>query len=135
MATSIRDLEGIGSKYALVLSEAGITSAEALLRAGCSRQGRQQLAMQTGLSEGAILKWVNMCDLFRIKGVASQYSELLEAAGVDTVKELRTRNAQNLTQKLAEVNQKQGLVRQVPSLGMVESWIEQANSLEPVVTH
>jgi predicted flap endonuclease-1-like 5' DNA nuclease len=83
-----------------------------------------------------ILKWVNMADLYRVKGVGSEYSELLEKAGVDTVKELRNRNAQNLHAKMEEVNsQGRGLVRQLPALKMVEKWVEEAQRLEPMVTY
>ena len=135
MTKPIRAVEGIGLNYAQALAAAGITTTESLLRAGHDRQGRQQLATQTGLTETAILKWVNMCDLFRIKGVASQYAELLETAGVDTVKELRNRNAENLTEKMAEINAAQRLVRQVPTLKLVQGWIEQAQKLEPMITH
>ncbi len=135
MAKPIRAVEGIGLNYAQALSAAGITTTESLLRAGCNPQGRRQLATQTGLTETAILKWVNMCDLFRVKGIASQYAELLEAAGIDTVKELRTRNADNLTAKMAEVNAEKRLVRQVPTLKLVQGWIEQAQKLEPMITH
>ncbi|MDH3514005.1 MAG: DUF4332 domain-containing protein, partial [Gammaproteobacteria bacterium] len=96
MSEKIQAIEGIGPHYAQILINAGIRTTRDLLEAGAAPGGRQQLAEKTGINEAMILKWVNMCDLFRIKGVGSQYAELLEAAGVDTVKELRNRNHENL---------------------------------------
>jgi predicted flap endonuclease-1-like 5' DNA nuclease len=93
------------------------------------------LAEKTGLTTTQILKWANMADLMRINGVGEEYSELLEAAGVDTVKELRNRNAANLTAKMEEVNETRKLVRQVPALGNVERWIAQAKEMEPKLTY
>ena len=93
MSRSIQDVEGIGPKYAEILRQQGIDTTDKLLHVGGSRAGRVELAEKTSINESRILKWVNMCDLFRIKGVAGQFAELLEGAGVDTVKELRNRNA------------------------------------------
>ncbi len=135
MAKTIKQVEGIGPRYAQALVEMGINSTDKLLTAGSDRRGRQELAMKTGITETAILKWVNMCDLFRIKGVAGQYAELLEAAGVDTVRELAQRNAENLAKAMAVCNEQKRLVRQVPSVRMVEEWVEQAKSLPPKVFH
>ncbi|MEL7186215.1 MAG: DUF4332 domain-containing protein, partial [Pseudomonadota bacterium] len=89
----------------------------------------------TGIGETRLLNFVNMADLFRINGVASQYAELLEGAGVDTVKELKHRNAQNLADKMEEVNTSKNLVRRTPSVKVVQSWISQASKLPPVVTY
>jgi hypothetical protein len=97
-------------------------------------KGREQIAERCEINEKLILKWVNMCDLFRIKGVAGQYAELLEAAGVDTVKELRHRNPGNLSEKMREINQQKRLVRAVPSIKSIESWVEQAAKL-PAAVH
>ena len=135
MAYKIIEIEGIGEVYAGKLAEAGITTVEQLLEAGASKKGRGELAAQTGLSESHLLRWVNMADLFRIKGVAEEFSDLLELAGVDTVKELRTRKAENLHAKLTEVNAEKGVAGRVPNLNEVTSWIEQAGQLEPKVTH
>lgn len=135
MAKKINEIEGIGPKYAEALSTASVATVEQLLSAGSSKDGRKALAEKSGISEALILKWVNMADLFRIKGVASQFAELLHAAGVDTVKELRTRNGENLTAKMAEVNGEMKLTRAVPSVKVVEGWIELAKGLPPVVTH
>ena len=93
------------------------------------------IAAGSDIDEGKILDWVNMADLFRIKGIASQFAELLKASGVDTVKELRNRNAENLHAKLEEVNAAKSLTRVVPSLDKIADFIEQAKNLEPVVTH
>jgi len=100
-----------------------------------SAKGRNAVAEATGLSTRQLLKWANMADLMRISGVGEEYSELLEAAGVDTVKELKHRNADNLADKMKEVNETKKLTRQVPAAGQVEKWIEQAGSLEPKITH
>lgn len=131
----IRDVEGIGPKWAEKLALAAITNTDHLLDGGATRSGRKDIAAKTGLSEQQILKWVNMCDLFRIKGVAGQFAELLEAAGVDTVKELRTRNAENLSLKMHAVNQEKKITRQVPSANVVAKWIDQAQELVPKVTY
>ncbi|HBR98402.1 MAG TPA: DUF4332 domain-containing protein [Gammaproteobacteria bacterium] len=131
----ITDVEGIGKKWAQALSTASITNTDQLLESGATRAGRGKLAKETGLSEAQILKWVNMCDLFRIKGIAGQYAELLEAAGVDTVKELRTRNAENLAAKMKAVNDDKNLTRQVPGVNAVANWIDQAQDLPPKVTY
>lgn len=135
--TSIKDIEGIAEASAKKLAEAGIRSTEKLLAAGASAAGRNDIAEKSGIAADRILTWVNHADLFRIKGVASQYSELLEAAGVDTVVELAQRNAANLQAALAVANEKgkQRLVRQVPALKNVESWIAQAKKMGRVVTH
>ncbi|MEM7208017.1 MAG: DUF4332 domain-containing protein [Pseudomonadota bacterium] len=136
MATkSIEAIEGIGPAYGAKLREAGCSSAAKLLAAGATRKGREQLAKSTGISGSIILRCVNMADLFRITGVASQFAELLEAAGVDTVKELKNRNAANLTAKMKEVNSAKKLTRAVPSEKMVSDWIQQASQLPPVVTY
>ena len=106
-----------------------------MLELGATKSGRSSLAKETGISEKEILKWVNHADLFRIAGVGPQFAELLEAAGVDTVKELRNRNAENLYSKIGEVNEEKKLVRRLPSLSQVEEMIELAGTLDPKVTH
>ena len=132
---SIVDIEGIGPAYQDKLAKAGIKTVEGLLKDGATKKGRVAIAQGAGIDEGKILDWVNMADLFRIKGVASQFAELLKASGVDTVKELRTRNAENLHAKLEEVNLQKKLTRVVPSLDKVADFIEQAKGLEPMVTY
>ncbi len=132
---NIEDIEGIGPAYAEKLREAGVKTEEALLEQGASKKGREGLAEATGISEKLILGWVNRADLSRIKGIGSEYADLLEAAGVDTVPELATRNAANLTAKMAEVNEAKNLVRALPTEAKVTDWVEQAKGLDRVVTH
>lgn len=135
MSKNIEEIEGIGTVYQEKLVAAGVKTVEALLEEGASKSGRKKLADATGIDESKILKWVNMADLFRIKGIASQFAELLEAAGVDTVKELRNRNAENLHAKMVEVQAEKKLTRTVPSLSQVEDFVEQAKALDPIVTY
>ena len=131
----IEQIEGIGPSYGEKLRAAEVTDTDTLLEIGCTKSGRQGLAQKTGISEPQILKWVNMVDLCRIKGVGEEYSELLECAGVDTVKELRNRNAENLTTKMAEVNEQKKLTRRTPSQNEVEDWVAQAKTLPPKVEY
>lgn len=136
MAYKLIEIEGIGEKFAATLKEKlGISTVEELLELGASKKGRDEIAEKTGISGSHILRWVNMADLFRIKGIAEEFSDLLERGGVDTVKELRTRNAANLHAKLVEVNAESKSARRVPNLSEIESWIAQAGQLEPKVTH
>ncbi|RKD88210.1 DUF4332 domain-containing protein [Mangrovibacterium diazotrophicum] len=135
MARKINDIEGIGPVYGEKLAAVDISTVEGLLEAGATKSGRKQLADESGIEEWRILDWVNMADLFRITGVASQFAELLKAAGVQTVKELRTRNAENLYEKLVEVQAEKNITRAVPALSQVADYIEQAKDLEPLVTY
>ena len=135
MSKSIESIEGIGSKTGDVLRKAGVYTVEKLLDTACTKAGRKGLAAATGINEKTLLRCVNMADLFRIKGVASQYAELMEAAGVDTVKELRNRNAENLAIKMADVNAVKRLVRVTPSSNAVAKWVAQAKVLPPKVTY
>lgn len=135
MSRGITTIEGVGPRYAEILKSAGISNTEQLLHAGATSKGRADLASKTGVSSKLILRWVNMCDLFRVRGVAGQYAELLEAAGVDTVKELRNRNSENLTTAMSKVNAEKQLVRMLPNSKRVNGWIEHAKSLQPVVTY
>jgi len=130
------EVEGIGPVFAQTLQEkAGITKIEQLLEVGATRKGRADLAEKTGIDPKKILRWVNMADLFRIKGIAEEYSDLLEAAGVDTVKELRQRNPANLHAAILTTNQEKKLVRRVPSLSMVTNWVAQAKELPAKVEY
>ena len=131
----IIDIEGIGPVFAEKLIAAGIKTTEALLKAGASPAGRKDVAASSGIDAKKILEWVNRADLMRVRGVGSEYSDLLESAGVDTVKELATRRADNLHAKMLEVNAAKKLVRRPPSLGAVESWVAGAKSLPPAVTY
>ena len=137
MATyKISSIEGIGTTYEQKLRGIGVRSVAALLKKGATRKGRKDLAEESGVDETLILKWVNMADLYRVKGIGSEYAELLEKAGVDTVKELRNRVPENLHAKMVEVNsQGRRLVRQLPSLSMVTRWVGEAKKLDPMVTY
>lgn len=135
MAKKIKEIEGIGPVFAEKLGKAGVLTVESLLEKGASRGGRKALADAAGIDESKVLNWVNKADLFRIKGVGPQFSELLEAAGVDTVKELKNRNAENLYQKMVEVQAEKKITRAVPALKQVTNFIEQAKTLPPVVTY
>ena len=131
----IEEIEGIGPAYGKKLGLAGIGDTNKLLELCCDKKGRKAIAEKTGLSEKQLLSWANMADLFRIKGIGPEFAELLEASGVDTVKELATRNAANLATKMAEVNGEKKLTRTVPSEKVVTGWIEQAKSLPATITH
>lgn len=135
MAKKIEDIEGIGPKTGQAFRDAGIRTVDQLLEAACSKKGRRLLAEKTDITEARVLKCVNMADLFRINGVASQYAELLEVAGVDTVKELRNRNAENLATKMIDINAEKKIVRKPPSAKTVASWVEQAKALPPKISH
>ena len=135
MGKPIEQIEGIGPTFGASLRKAGVNTVEELLEAACNKKGRQELANKTEITEARLLRCVNMADLFRINGVSSQYSELLEGAGVDTVKELQHRNAENLTAKMNEVNTEKNVGRQTPSVKVVATWVEQAKSLPPKITH
>jgi predicted flap endonuclease-1-like 5' DNA nuclease len=132
---SIDTIEGIGHRQATKLRKSRVRTTEALLKIGATRRGRRELAEQIGIGEKLMLEWVNRADLMRVKGVGEEYSDLLEAAGVDTVKELRRRNAANLLNAMIEVNKKKRLVRRLPTEAMVSRWVESAKSLDAVVIH
>ncbi|MBS3973004.1 MAG: DUF4332 domain-containing protein [Erysipelotrichia bacterium] len=122
-------VEGIGPAYEEKLNALGIKTTEKFFELAATKKGRQELAEKSGISEKLILEWTNMIDLYRIKGVGSEYADLLEEAGVDTVAELAGRRADNLLKKMEEVNAQKQLVRLLPSLKMVEKWIAQAKTL------
>ncbi len=125
----LNTIEGIGETYLAKLEAAGLKTVEAYLEQCCEKKGRKEIATKTDISEKLVLKWANRADLSRIKGVSTQYADLLEMAGVDTVPELATRNAANLTVKMAECNEEKNLVRAVPSEKQVTGWVEQAKEL------
>lgn len=135
MSYKIIEIEGIGEVYADKLNAAGVKTTEELLEKAATKKGRENLAEETGISEKLILKWANHADLFRIKGIAGQFAELLEAAGVDTVKELRHRVPANLHAKLVEVNEERNLCNRVPAESEIEKMVEQAKELEPKMTY
>ena len=131
----IADIEGIGPTYAAKLGQVGVNTTEALLKKGCGPEDRKMLAETTGIGEALILEWVNLADLYRIKGVGSEYSDLLEEAGVDTVVELAARVPENLLAKLVEVNKAKNLVNKMPGLTQVTDWVKQAKKLPRVITY
>jgi len=133
--TKLIEIEGIGPVYAQKMREAGIATIEALLETGATPQGREELAEKSGIGGKLILEWVNHADLFRIKGVASEYSDLLEEAGVDTVVELAQRNPHNLFEKMRAVNAEKELVRRLPTEGQVSDWVAQAKALPRIVNY
>ncbi len=132
---NVEDIEGIGSVYSQKLSVVGVKTVEELLDAGAKPSGRDKLVETTGISHELILKWVNRADLYRVKGVGQEYSDLLEASGVDSPLELSHRVPRNLHVKLEQVNAEKKLVRRVPSLPEVEAWVAEAKSLPRVVEH
>jgi predicted flap endonuclease-1-like 5' DNA nuclease len=131
----LTDIEGIGDNWAACLKTAGVRSVTALLTKGATPTGRRHLAEQSGVSEDKILEWVNHADLYRVRGIGSEYSDLLEAAGVDTVPELAQRNPAHLLEKMAAVNQEKRLVRRLPVISQVEDWVAQAKELPRVITY
>ena len=135
MAYKIIEIEGVGDVYAAKLNEAGVATTEDLLAKCAKKRGRVALAEATGISEKLVLRWTNHADLMRISGIAGQFAELLEAAGVDTVKEFRHRVAANLQPKLEEVNAAKHICGRVPAVSEVEKMIAQAKELEPVIAY
>ena len=135
MAYKIIDVEGIGEVYSKKLIEAGINTVDDLLEKCAKPAGRKELAEASGISAKLILTWTNHADLMRINGVGPQFSELLEAAGVDTVKEFRHRKAENLVAKMIEINEQKNLVNRVPSVTDVQRMIDQAKELPPMMEY
>lgn len=132
----IEEVEGIGPVNAEQLAGAGVTSTDDLLEAGAKPGGRKALEDSTGISGALILEWVNHVDLMRIDGVGSEYSDLLEAAGVDSPAELAQRNAANLATTVQEVvAARPGIVRRIPSESEIQGWIDQSKALPKVVEH
>lgn len=132
---SIDTVEGLGHKQATRLRKVRVRTTEALLKTASTRSGRRALAAATDLPQRQILEWVNRADLMRVKGVGEEYSDLLEAAGVDTIKELRRRNPRNLLSTMVEVNNKKRLVRRLPTEAMVARWVGYAKTLDPIVKY
>ena len=135
MDYKIIDIEGVGDVYAEKLTAAGINKVSDLLDKCAAPKGRKELAEATGISEKLILRWTNHADLFRISGVGPQFAELLEKAGVDTVKEFRHRVAENLQPKLAEINEQYHICGRTPAIAEVQKMIDQAKELEPKLTY
>ena len=133
---NIEEVEGIGPVHGEQLSLAGIATTDALLEQGAKPGGRAAIEKATGISGKLILEWVNHVDLMRIKGVGSEYSDLLEAAGVNSPAELANRNALNLATTFEEVvAARPGIVRRVPTESEIAGWIAQSKDLPKVVEH
>jgi predicted RecB family nuclease len=135
MSYPITDIEGIDGEAATTLKSAGIRSTERLLEAARTVRGRKMLAIKTGFDEKQLLCWANVADRMRIKGVRKEYAELLQAAGVDTVKELKYRNPANLAKAMAEANKKRKMVKLLPSEKVIGNWIENAKKLQLKITY
>lgn len=133
--TKLLKIEGVGEAYAAKLKAAGVKTAEALLEMGSTPAERKAIAEKSGIGDGLILTWINHMDLFRIKGIGEEYSQLLEEAGVDTVPELAQRKAENLFKKLVAVNEEKKLVRKLPVEAQVADWIEQAKKLPRKISY
>ena len=131
----LSDIEGIGPKFEAKLKDIGIGSLEKLLEAGAKSSGRSKIAKESEISEKLILTWVNKADLTRVKGISTQYADLLEFANVNTIPQLATRNAENLTAKMEEVNSERNLVRKTPVLSNVQDWIAQAKELPRILEY
>ncbi len=135
MTKKIDEIEGIGQAYAEKLLKAGVKTTDDLLKLCCDAKGRKAVSELTSINTKLLLEWTNMADLMRISGVGKQFAELLEAAGVDTVKELRNRNAANLSAAMAEINAVKKLCKSNPAETMIEDWVKQAKELNPLITY
>lgn len=135
MPYAIAEIEGIGAAFESKLKAAGINRTGEFLQRAATKKGRAELAAATGIDEARLLTWANQADLMRVKGIGKQFSELLQAAGVDTIKELRTRNAANLARTLTAANETRKLAGSIPSESQLAAMIEAAKALDPVVTH
>lgn len=135
MPYPVQEIEGIGPSFGEMLQRVGIRTTDQLLVKGATPTGRTLLSEQTGISHSQILRWCNQADLMRIRGVGRQYAELLEAAGVDTVRELAQRNPANLADKLREVNDLKKLARVTPAGSSVIAWVDQAKVMEPMISY
>ena len=135
MSYPITDIEDIDADEAKVLKSVGIRTTEKLLESAKSPKGRKQLAAETALDEKTLLRWANIADKLRIKGMGKEYATLLREVGVDTVKELRYRNPAKLAKSMAEANKKRKLVRFLPSEKLVCRWVEDAKKLPQKITY
>lgn len=131
----LTEIESIGSVYSKKLKTAGISSLNKLLKTGANKEGRMEISKKSGISEKQILEWVNRADLTRVKGVNTQYADLLEHAGVDSIPELAQRNPDKLFLTMTQINQEKNIVHKLPSVSQVSNWISQSKKLPRVVTH
>lgn len=135
MSYKIDEIEGIGPAFGQKLKDAGINSTDDLLSRCAAPAGRKEIADTTGINSKQILGWTNMADLMRVSGVGRQYAELLEAAGVDTIKELRNRNPENLAEAMKKANEEKNLANATPAASKVADWVEQAKKTDPKITY
>ena len=135
MSYAIMDIEGIGPLMAAKLKTLGIRTTDKLLEAAKTAKGRKILAAKLDVDEQTVLRWANLADRMRIKGIGEPYAALLQAVGVDTVKELKYRNVSNLAKAMADANRKKKLVRLLPSEKRIERWIAQAKQLPLKITY
>jgi hypothetical protein len=131
----LTDIEGIDDNVAAILKSAGVRSTEGLLEAARTSRGRKALAQQTGLNEKQLLAWTNVADCMRVRGVSREYADLLHAAGVFTVKELKYRNPANLAAAMAEANRRRKVVKLLPSEKVLVRWIDHARKLPLKITY
>jgi predicted flap endonuclease-1-like 5' DNA nuclease len=130
---SITAIESMEHRDATKLRKAGIRTTEALLKSAATRTGRRRLSRETGLPEADILAWANRADVMRIRGIGSEYADLLEATGVDTIRALRRRNPDRLLEAMTETNLRRRVIRRLPTDGMVRRWVDEAQETEPLV--
>ena len=135
MSYPLTDIEGIDEETATILKSAGIRSTESLLDKAGNLRGRKAIATKTGIPANQLLRWANMADCMRIRGVSREYADLLRAGGIDTVKELKHRNPKNLAARMAAANKTRKLVRVLPSEKKVSRWIDQAKTLPLKITY
>lgn len=135
MSYPLTDIDGIDRDTAVILKSVGVRSSDALLEAARTLRGRKMLAVKTGLSEKQLLRWANLADCMRVRGISREYADLLRAAGVDTVKELKHRNPVNLAQTMASANRARKLVRLLPSEKVIGRWIDHARTLPLKITY
>ena len=135
MGYPITDIRGIGADTALILKSEGIRTTVGLLRCGKTPKQRLKIAEKVGTDDKRVLDWVTAADRMRVKGVGWEYAELLCAAGVKTVKELKFRNPQKLVDQMTQANACRKLVRLLPSVKVVQRWIESAQKLPPAIRY
>jgi len=130
---SIAAIRAIRHRDATKLRKARVRTTDALLQQAATRKGRADVSERTGIATTDLLRWAHQADLMRVKGIGSEYADLLSASGVDTIKALRRRNAANLMVSFAQVNAKRRLVQRLPTVDMVQGWIDGANGVDPIV--
>lgn len=129
----IDEVAGVAVKSATKLRKAGVKTSKGLIDAAATRRGRTEISAKTGIPPRDLQAWVHHADLLRVKGVGAEYAELLVAAGVETVRDLRRRNPTALVAKIISMNGSDKLVRRLPTESMVASWIESSRSVDPSI--